>query len=107
MSTHEFYHSTLKDINQRLEIFKEQQEYEAKRLEYVPWMTGLYVRAALGSFFLGKKCKYPENPVKEKEEFVDIENMSTEELKELQEKEMLKLDAMAKAAFRDMEEQGE
>lgn len=62
MSKKEFLHSTMKDINLRIENYREEKEYEAKTLEYQAWLTGAYVKSAINCFF-SKTAKYPENPI--------------------------------------------
>lgn len=79
MTKHEFFHSTMKDVNIRIRDHQEKEENRVKELEYVAWMNGLYIRAAVASAF-SKKAQYPENPLEQK---VIVEDMElTEEEKE-------------------------
>lgn len=48
---------------------------------------------------LDKKCKYPDNPLKEDEQEIDISTLTPDELANRQIKELQKLDLAAKAAF--------
>ena len=97
ISKREFLHSTLKDITMRIEGFKEEQEYRAQEIEYQSWLSGLFVRTAIVSA-LNKRCKYPKNPL-DKEEEINIEEMTNAEIADVHEKFLKKLDAKAREAF--------
>ena len=62
MTKHEFLHSTPKDIKLRFKAYGDRKKEEFKHDQYVSWMTGLYVKCAIGSAF-SKHGKYPENPL--------------------------------------------
>lgn len=67
MTEYEFYHSTMKYIQARVEAFQQAQKEQWKQLEYHAWLTGIFTRSAVW----GKK--YPDCPVKdEMQELVDI-----------------------------------
>ena len=87
----------MKDINQRVKVFREEKKWETKEIEYHSWLTGLFVRAAIISAF-GKNHKYPENPL-DKEEPINIEEMSKDEITEIHKNALEKLDLMAKTAL--------
>ena len=97
MSYREFMHSTMTDIRQRIEVYREDKVNEAKELEFKAWLSGLYVRNAITSSF-SKKSKYPENPLN-REEPIDIEKMTEDELIDAQEQALKKLDLMARMAL--------
>ncbi len=97
MTKKEFLHSTLADIQERLEKYKREKEYEMKLMEYQSWIHGIFNRAAIVSSF-NKRAKYPENPL-ETEQPVDISKLSPDELADLQIKELQKLDLSARAAL--------
>lgn len=50
----------------RLEIWQRNYEYDrqeqADREDYIAWLNGTYVLAAIGAAFDGKKCPYPSEP---------------------------------------------
>lgn len=62
MTEKEFRHSTLRDIDYRIEAYMNEKEYRAKEIEYQSWLTGIFVMDAIGCCF-DKKHKYPENPL--------------------------------------------
>lgn len=63
MTKAEFLHSTMKDINIRIESYSEERENKLKTTEYLAWLTGMYVTHAIAVSF-SKHAKYPENPIK-------------------------------------------
>ena len=62
MSKREFLRSTPKDIKARFKAYKEQKEEEYRHGQYTAWLTGMYVRCAIGSAF-SKSGRYPDNPL--------------------------------------------
>lgn len=62
MGKHEFFHSTMRDVNLRIKAYKEEKEYRTKEIEYQSWLTGVFVLDAIGCSF-SKGRKYPDNPV--------------------------------------------
>ena len=90
-------HSTMSDIRQRIKVYREDKENEAKELEFKAWLSGLYVRSAITSAF-SKKSKYPEDPLN-REEPINIENMTEDEIIDAQEQALKKLDLMARMAL--------
>lgn len=62
MSKREFFHSTMHDVNVRIEAFGKSQEETVKRLEYHSWLTGMYVMHSISCNF-SKKATYPKNPI--------------------------------------------
>lgn len=62
MTEREFRHSTIRDINLRLESYKKEKEYHSKEIEYQSWLAGIYVLDAISCCF-SKHAKYPENPL--------------------------------------------
>lgn len=106
MSRREFLHSTMADIRQRIEIYKEDKKNEARELEFKAWLNGLFVRSAIVSAF-NKKGKYPDNPLNQ-EEPVNIEEMTEEQIIDAQEQALKKLDLMARMSLGiEDESQGE
>ena len=77
MTKHEFFHSTMKDVNIRIRDYQEKEENRVKELEYVAWMNGLYIRAAVASAF-SKKAQYPENPLEQNK----VEDLSQHSIKD-------------------------
>lgn len=75
MTKHDFFHSTMRDVNLRIKSYREDQEYRAKEIKYQSWLTGLYVQNAISSCF-SKKAKYPKNPLKEE---IVVEDMKLTE----------------------------
>lgn len=75
----------MRDINLRIENYKEEKEYEAKMLEYHSWLTGAFVKSAINCFF-SKTAKYPENPIETEKKSVKgiakANNMSEEEIQQ-------------------------
>lgn len=63
----------MRDVNLRIKAYREEKQYDAKKVEYQSWLTGLFVRSAIVSAFNGKKFKYPDNPI-------GIEHKSMEEI---------------------------
>lgn len=62
MTKHEFLHSTMRDVDLRIEKFREEKEYRVKEIKYQSWLTGLFVLNAIGCSF-SKGMKYPDNPI--------------------------------------------
>ncbi len=62
MSKHDFYHSTIKDVNIYMYAYQKNERDKIKMYEYVAWLNGIYVRSAIGSCF-DKKFEYPDNPL--------------------------------------------
>jgi hypothetical protein len=60
---------TPKVIRDNIEAYKENKKESIQILRYNAWLTGIYMRAAIGSTF--GKSKYPENPLSE----LDDENI--------------------------------
>lgn len=62
MSEKEFRHSTLSEINLRIEVYQKEKEYRAKEIKYEAWLSGIFVMDAIASSF-SKNYKYPNNPL--------------------------------------------
>lgn len=60
MTSKEFYHSTLRTINMRLDAYLDNIEIQSNKSKVNAWLQGLYVRCAIGSALNGSK--YPEMP---------------------------------------------
>lgn len=106
MSYRDFMHSTMTDIRQRIEVYREDKENEAKELEFKAWLSGLYVRNAITSSF-NKKSKYPDNPLKVKEVVVTDMVLTEEEKAEWSQRWLNKLTGMMEKNKRYKELQGE
>lgn len=63
MTKREFLHSTMSDINIRIESYGKEREDKIKSLEYLAWLTGMYVTHSIAVSF-NKHAKYPESPIK-------------------------------------------
>lgn len=94
MSKKEFLHSTMRDVNIRIENYKEEKEYEVKKMEHLAWMTGAFMQHAIAAAF-SKKAKYPESPLKEKEVVVEDMELTEEEKEEWRKRLLSKLHGMA------------
>ena len=75
---HEFFHMTPKDFqyavdayNENMEMRQKLEEEHYKQIDYQAWLTGLYVRAAVGNVLGGKKGpQYPQKPLTDNSESV-------------------------------------
>ena len=94
MTKEEFLHSTMKDVELRIELYKEQNEYKLDTIHHLAWLIGNYDMHAINASF-SKRGKYPKSPLEKKE--VVVEDMVlTEEEKEFYTKRfMAKLKFMA------------
>ena len=86
MSKHDFFHSTPHDIEIFLDGIEKSHKTEAKKIEYVAWLNGFYVKLAVVAALNGKKSKYPSQPLgedsnnnKNSGHIVATEDMSEEE----------------------------
>lgn len=66
MSKHEFFHSTIRDVNIFLYAYQKRERENIKMMEYNAWLNGIYIRSAIASCF-DKKHEYPENPLAKKD----------------------------------------
>lgn len=89
---------SVRSIRIEIEGFQDRKKNEWERTEYQSWLTGYYTLRGTAMLF-SKKNKYPDNPLKQDEVEIDVEGLSDYELAELQEKELEKLDLMARLAF--------
>ena len=63
MTKSEFFHSTFKDVTIRIEAFGKNKEEKIEEIEFLAWLTGMYVTHSISCCFT-KNGKYPENPLK-------------------------------------------
>lgn len=89
---------SMMSIKLEIEGFQDRKKNEWERTEYQSWLTGYYTLRGTAMLF-SKKNKYPDNPLEKDEVEIDVEGLSDYELAELQEKELEKLDLMARLAF--------
>ena len=89
---------SMMSIKLEIEGFQDRKKNEWERTEYQSWLTGYYTLRGTAMLF-SKKNKYPDNPLKQDEVEIDVEGLSEYDLAELQEKELEKLDMMARLAF--------
>ena len=84
----------MRDIELRIESYKERMEYNADTINYLAWLIGNYDMQAINASF-SKRGKYPKSPL-EKNEVVVEDMVLTEEEKEFYTKRfMAKLKFMA------------
>lgn len=96
MSKKEFLHSTMRDINLRIENYREEKEYEVKKLDYLAWRIGTFTIPAVGMVLDTKhKVKYPKNPLEVEEVIVEDMELTEEEKIEWTNKLFSKLTSMA------------
>lgn len=85
MTKKEFFHSTLKDIDYRIDSYQKKREEMVKLAEYQSWLTGMYVVHSIACNF-SKKAKYPENPIavnaKDIKQVAKVTGRSEEELRQ-------------------------
>ena len=78
-------HSTLRDINLRIEQYAKEKEECIKLIEYQSWLTGMYVSYSISCNF-NKHAKYPKNPIqidtKDTKQMAKVTGKSEEELKQ-------------------------
>lgn len=89
---------TLNAVKSEIEGFQKRKKNDWERAEYQSWLTGYYTLRGTAMLF-SKKNKYPDNPLKQEEAEVDVDELSEFELAKLHEKELEKLDLLARTAF--------
>lgn len=94
MTKEEFFHSTLTDVYMRITAYRDREEAEAQKLEYLAWLAGVYNTTGIGTLF-SEKAKYPESPLKENYVIVEDMELTEEEKVEWQNKLFAKLQGMA------------
>lgn len=62
MSKKEFFHSTMKEVDYRIDSYQKKREENTKLVEYQAWLTGMYVIHSIACNF-SKKARYPQNPI--------------------------------------------
>ena len=87
MSKHDYFHSTPNDIliylAEKRRLYKLENENKKNIIQYHSWLTGLYVKVAIGSS-LSKKTKYPDKPYDEPQE--EVNQISIDENSTLEER---------------------
>lgn len=75
---HEFFHMTPKDFqyaveahNENMKMRQQLEEEHYKQIDYQAWLTGIYVKIAVGNVLGGKKSTpYPQKPMTDNSESV-------------------------------------
>lgn len=89
---------SMRSLKLEIDGFQDRKKNEWERTEYQSWLTGYYTLRGTAMLF-SKKNKYPDNPLEHDEVEIDVDSLSDYELAELQQKELEKLDMMARLAF--------
>lgn len=84
---------TLREVTQHIEAYLEKIKQKNETEQYLAWLNGSYVAAAIGCTF-GKKS-YPKNPLESNSNELEIhEDMTDEEKREMTEKLFANLEIM-------------
>ena len=85
MTKKDFLHSTMKDVNIRIEEYGKEKEEKIKTVEYLSWLTGIYVTHSIAVSF-NKHAKYPDSPIKvdpkDTKKMAKVTGKSEEELRQ-------------------------
>lgn len=66
------FNYVLDTYNERMKERQKLEEVRYSQIDYQAWLTGLYVRIAVGSVLGGNKApKYPEKPMTDKSESIE------------------------------------
>lgn len=89
---------TPQSLKLAIESYWKRKKNEWERTEYQAWLTGYFTTYSIGVNF-SKKVKYPKNPLENKTEIKEVDEMDTKELTKVHEDYMKKLDLLAKVAM--------
>lgn len=75
----------MKDVNIRIEEYGKEKEEKIKTVEYLSWLTGIYVAHSIAVSF-NKHAKYPDSPIKvdpkDTKKMAKVTGKSEEELRQ-------------------------
>lgn len=89
---------TPRQIRMEIEAYWKRRKSEWERSEYQAWLTGYFTIYSIG-INLSKKVKFPDNPLNKEIPTTDVSQMNDEEIANIHEGFLERLDLMSKMAI--------